>query len=47
MELNEALNLVADFLQKQKLTKTYKTLIEEAGLFTDTSPNAQDSQVTQ
>jgi len=39
MELNEALNLVADFLQSQKLTRTYKTLIEEAGMFQSVSPS--------
>lgn len=33
MDFNEALVLVADFLHKNNLKKSYKTLVEEAGLF--------------
>lgn len=43
MELNEALLLVADFLQRQKLTKTYKALVEEAGLFDAKESPAQET----
>lgn len=47
MELAEALHLVADFLRSQKLTRTYKTLIEEAGLYSETplDPNETKGQL--